>query len=155
MKLNPDCIRDILLLIGDIQEMETKSSSLFPTNSSDNETKYFIGSVNKIRSGCIVESERLENYSEQDIWYSIKQLRDAYLIDALAPTSLGGTSYIINDITPSGHEFLNNVRENKIWNKVKNTSKDIGIKSLGGMLKIASAVISEIIKSYINTNLQS
>lgn len=56
--------------------------------------------------------EYFSNYDSEVVLYHIKYLRNAKMIEPQ-------TGYEFIDLTPKGHEFLNNIRDNKIWEKVK------------------------------------
>ena len=49
------------------------------------------------------------------------------------------------DLTPSGHEFLNTIRDPKIWKETKNFAAKAGSFSL----KIVSAIAEGIARGYI------
>ena len=51
------------------------------------------------------------------------------------------------DLTPKGHDFLANIRENKIWSGVKTVAETVGSKSLDALIQISSNVITELIKA--------
>ena len=53
-----------------------------------------------------------KQYDEKVILYHILYLRKAMLIEPLE-----GFEFI--DITPKGHEFLNNIRNDDVWEKAK------------------------------------
>lgn len=61
----------------------------------------------------------------------------------------GSKSFWVADLSPSGHEFLANIQSDTLWNNVKNISSKVGSKSLNTMIQIASAVVTEIIKSQL------
>lgn len=56
--------------------------------------------------------EYFNNYDLDVILYHIKYIRDAELIEPASDT-------IILDLTPNGHEFLNNIRSASIWKATK------------------------------------
>lgn len=56
-----------------------------------------------------------------------------------------GVEVAIADLTPSGHEFLANIRADTNWNKVKQKSKAIGSESLSVLAQIAGQVISTML----------
>lgn len=56
--------------------------------------------------------EYFNNYDLDVILYHIKYIRDAELIEPASDT-------IILDLTPKGHEFLNNIRSASIWKATK------------------------------------
>ena len=53
----------------------------------------------------------------------------------------------MNDLSPIGHEFISDVRNDTNWNKVKNISKQIGSETLLSLKSIAEGIISSAIKS--------
>ena len=123
MKLNLDCIRDILLDIEDATTINTgwKYDSHSP-------------------------SPRLSHYDCFEIAYQTRYCMEANLISGF---SVGGNSESVfaTDLTPKGHEFIANIRENNIWNGVKSLSGKIGAASLDAITQIASNVITELIKA--------
>ena len=122
MKLNPDCIRDILL---EIESVSTISTAWVYDSDSP--------------------SRRLCKYSKYEIGYHARQCSKSNLVDGF---HLYGDcdSISISDLTPKGHEFLANIRENKIWNNVKSISAKVGSASLDAIVQISSNVITKLIK---------
>lgn len=123
MRLNPDCIRDILL------QVENGSFTL-PNRS-------------RIQDTFFEELEFLKNYSSIEIFYHINQCNMMDFI--LISENLKETT--IYDLTPAGHSFLADIRNNTIWNKTKSTAKELGISSLHGFKEISVNVIAAIISS--------
>lgn len=124
MKLNPDLIRDILLTVEE-------------TSSFDQITQYYKDEHNFLH---------LKNYSHDEIIYHIKQCDLANLIYGVHYYD-GGLDIIITDLTPTGHEFIANIRENTNWNKVKTYAKKIGSFSIPVLQDIAIKVISNAISN--------
>lgn len=124
MKLNPDCIRDILLQL----EQAPFGESVYPDQLYDN----------------------LPNYSHDDIDYSILKMEEAGFINATVEHFLSGNIGIeIHDISYNGHQFLDNVRSSKVWNATKKVATDIGSTSIQAIMQIATSVITEIIKQAV------
>lgn len=123
MKLNPDCVRDILLAVESLPDV--KHFFLFDSESI---------------------SELFPRYSHEEVMYHLRQCE---LNDFLLHPSHDSNyeTYTVYDLTPKGHQFLANIRENKIWNGVKSIAGKIGSTSLDSIVQIASNVISELIKS--------
>ena len=97
MKLNPDCIRDILL---ELEKLDLNESITIPELSN-----------------------KLTEYAKDEVIYNCLKLREANFI--IAPTKqyvTGSMIVSIMDITYEGHQFLSNIRSNNIWNKTKNVS---------------------------------
>lgn len=49
----------------------------------------------------------LNRYSETYVLYNISQLLNSGYISALSIETLASTAYIITDITPAGHAYIN------------------------------------------------
>ena len=126
MKLNVDCIRDILLTV------EASPFNAFFT--------------------CKILEKELPSYTEYEIWYNVLKLHEAKFITAKTKESKFShlpEVELITDITYKGHEFLNTVREVSIWNHVKNICHTIGSSSVHTMFEIGKTIISECIKKHI------
>ncbi len=124
MKLNPDCVRDILLEIEDC----TDFFQSFLYNVADPKPKH------------------LSKYDHSEIIYHIQQCEFSGLITGVRIYENG--DYIeIDDLAPAGHEFLANVRQDTIWNNTKTIAGKIGAKSLDALIQISSNVITELIKA--------
>lgn len=125
MRLNPDCIRDILLTVEDV----TDSTQMFNYYKDSNIPK------------------RLNKYSHNEILYHFQQCNMAELIVGYRPFD-GGDSVIISDLSPYGHQFLANVRQDNIWDSTKEIAGKIGSKSLDALIQISSSVITELIRAH-------
>ena len=124
MRLNPDCVRDILIAIE--------------------ETANFQEAINNKQ---LEKSAILQPYSSSEILYHLRQLSWAELIQEF--DFYGDTGYSILDLSPKGHEFLNNIRSNDNWDKVKELSKKVGSHSLSALQQIATGVITASINHYL------
>ena len=89
----------------------------------------------------------LGNYTKDEIVYHARQCDMADMFYKFKQNSDG--EWEVVDLTPKGHEFLANIREDTIWNNVKTVSSKVGSKSLNAISQIASAVVTEIIKSQL------
>lgn len=126
MKLNPDCIRDILLSIEETTDYYTRFEYVPGTSIHG----------------------RIQKYSHDEIIYHIHQCRLSGLVFRCEINGNGG--YItIEDLSPSGHEFLEKIRADTIWNKTKEIAGAIGTKSLDATIQIASVVLTEIVKAHL------
>ena len=99
-------------------------------------------------------TEALPKFSQDDVGYSICKLYEAKFIDAQLGKTYSvepNTIYVkidkVNDITYAGHQFLANIRDDKIWKGVKGIARKIGSTSLEAFTQIASNVITELIKA--------
>ncbi len=123
MKLDIDCVRDILLTVEE--------------NTGYNEYMTV--------SEMSINYDLLKKYDSNKVMYHIIQSAKANLIDA-EQVDLAG-NIMIKDLTPYGHKFIANIRENSNWNKVKKIANEVGTTSLEAIMQIAINVIGGIITS--------
>lgn len=123
MKLDPDCIRNILFAV----EENTGFSSLMGVDES-NFNRY----------------EQLKNYEFEKVAYHIMQCGHCGYFTDMKQTLDG--SFMIVDLSPKGHEFLANIRNDNNWKKIKDTAQKIGSFSLG--------ILADIAKDYISSKLR-
>ena len=126
MKLNPDCIRDILLTIEEVTDYL-------------NEWTFDSKSMN---------APLLSKYSYDEIVYHISQCDKAGLIDG-SKIYFGACAGVVSDLSPYGHQFLADIRSDNVWHNVKEVSKKVGSNSLQAIMQIATGVITEIIKNQL------
>jgi len=133
MRLNLDCIREVLIWLQDNQQMQT--CAIFG--------KGLTGRVETITSTSI--PHRIEGYSAEDILYSIHQMIHGGLLMA---RDLGdGGTYMIEDISPHGHEFLENIRNTDNWETTKKQATQVGSFSLSVLANIAANLITKAIQA--------
>lgn len=72
------------------------------------------------------------NYSKEDIWYTVYNLRQIHFIDGKFSDSGNYKMIVCNieNITWNGHQFIETIRPNTIWETTKNKAKQIGGMSL-------------------------
>ena len=125
MKLNPDCVRDVLLTTEDL----TGYNQCFTYPSQD----------------C----PRLEQYTYEEVMYHIHQCGKADFIEINATID---NSFEVHDLTPAGHEFIANIRNDSFFSKVKDICKELGLSSLKDIAHISTNASALIIKSYFGIN---
>lgn len=122
MKLNPDCIRDILLTLE--EECGPNKYFSFPGNHP-----------------------KLEKYSNDEVLYHINQCVESGLVT-------GFKRYIrdslqIKDLSPAGHKFLADTRDQGNWALIKEKLNKTGSFSLKVMISVASGVITGILNQQL------
>ena len=130
MKLNPDCIRDILLFV------ESESS--------------FLGVI-RLDTKNIPDDSPISKYDRGVLLYHIRQCASSNLITKVTYADLGDYVYV-SDLTPSGHEFLAATRAEKNWAKTKTIAGKVGDFSFKALSAIAEGVTGAAIKSYFEKN---
>lgn len=123
MKLNPDCIRSILLSVED-------------TTTFTYSFEYEIGKTYPL----------LSTYSHEEILYHIKQASLNGMFTNVSYYDNGDYVYI-NDLSPKAHEFLANIRSNDIWYKTKSIASKVGSISLDALCQISAQVVTNLISA--------
>lgn len=122
MKLNYDCVRSVLLTV---EKSKTIDEEL---------------NINPVTVETIFE--QLPKYEDNEILYTIEKLKEAGYINATIQFAAG--HYIdgfISSITYSGHEYLDNIRDPKVWRKVKSVLAKAGATTLPLISQAAQMLI--------------
>ena len=123
MKLNPDCVRDILLLVEETTTIR-KPLSISPENLPTS----------------------FSAYTADQIMYHIKQCELSGLFGEKVHWYMDG-GCMIRYLSPDGHKFLSDIRENTPWKKTKKIIGNVGANSIDTMRQIAGAVIAALIQN--------
>lgn len=123
MRLNPDCLRSIILLI----ESKSKLGKYYESS------KLFV--------------DLYSEYGSEVVDYHANYLDEANLIKIEARLISG--NYIVDDLTPKGHEFANNVRDDGVWKETKSNAEKIGSFAINILSQVASNIIQAKLKEYL------
>ena len=123
MKLNPDCVRDILFVV---EEYSTYSNDV-------SEDKLY--------------KKLIPKYSQEEILYHVRQCEHSGLF-LKVQHYFGGFS--IQDLSPYGHQFINDIRQDNNWNRTKDIAKNVGSFSLDVLKDISSQVITNLISNQLD-----
>lgn len=129
MILDSDCVRDVLLAVESCDFGE--------------------------RITLDVIGKKLPDYSNEQLWYTCLKLGEGGYLDLVTFSMLRMTMpgiKQINRLTYQGHEFLNSVRENKNWAKVKDIAGKAGVFSLKMLAEVAQNVASAAIASALQSH---
>lgn len=143
MRLNIDCVRDILLCIE--RNTDYRKSVAFVDEIS----------LKKLSPTSAIHQPDynlvlLQKYDLDNILYHLKYCIKADILELNEQLSNCSVT-VISDLTPKGHEFLANIRHKTIFEKTKIIANKIGIESLPAFVKISESTALEIIKSVILT----
>ena len=120
LKLNEDCVRAVLL---------------------DVENEYQFGSFLHLKD---FEESQSSKFSKEEIEYTIIRLEEAGFIIATIDWVNARPFYVsVGSLTWKGHEFLDNVRDSKVWSETKVVASKVGSVSLSMLATIASSVITK------------
>ncbi|MBC6130527.1 DUF2513 domain-containing protein [Listeria seeligeri] len=128
MKLNHECVRKVLL------EIEDKQDFLFQ-NFNYEELKQF---------DCVTE------FGHDVVFYTLYRLKEADFIDFNHKIINGKIHFFsLSKITWKGHEFLDNIRDDKVWKNTKEIASTFTSASISFLSKIAFNVLSESVKNHL------
>lgn len=127
MRLDPNCVRDILLEIEKLDFNETTN----PDKLHD----------------------ILPDYSVEQLTYTCLKLHEGEFIalETFGP-GYGNFQLGINRViglTYKGHEFLEKVRPKSAWDKILSASKGVGSFSLEVFSKVAVGVLTDMFKEHL------
>ncbi|MDK7927103.1 MAG: DUF2513 domain-containing protein [Staphylococcus simulans] len=122
MKLDHDCIRDILLTI---EEMD-----------------YTITGLTK---NVFEEQNRIQKYESIQVLYTLKRLNDAGFINVMfAKGEAFYHFYNVHSMTYSGHQLLDDIRDDKVWKETKDKASKLSSVSIPVLQQIASSVVKQM-----------
>ena len=131
MKLNPDCIRAVLFYL---EENLSISSDL---------------EINEI---SIFDLDRNLEYSINELANTLLVLDDAgFIVTARDDGSNCMNELDVYRITYDGYQFIETIRPESAWKKVKSVCGKIGSFSTNVIVQVASNVLSELIKEQIGS----
>jgi len=149
MRLDPDCVRDILLCV----EENAGLNRMCCFRAHDDKTQEMLEFLGDSRPKILPYQVELEKtYSNEQVMYHLLYCYRANLILCADPFTQH--EIVVHDLSPAGHNFLADIRENRNWAKVKHIAGKVGSTSISSLVSIASAVISELVKLQFGTSSQ-
>ena len=119
MKINNDCIRDLLLYLEENLDYNKEIN------------------LNNINLG---------NYSQNDLLYTAEKLSEANFLNTVIKWNTTSTHIIVvKSITYNGHEFLDTIRDETVWKETKSILSKVSSSSISFISNIAIQVLSNII----------
>lgn len=136
MKLNPDCIRAVMIEIEKMWELDIDYHGNIRMGNLDINTLY----------------QALPEFDKKDVFYSLYNLDQAGYIDISIMWADGGVAYYctVNHMTFSGHEFLNKIRDTKNWNKVQKGLNAVRNYSLDAITALSEGFTNAAISTVLN-----
>lgn len=115
MKLNNECIRDLLLYLESNLEYHKQ---------------------------LYVSDIKLKNYSSDEISYTVERLREANFLNCFDGLySKYNLPLSIDSITFQGHQFLDSIRDDKVWANAKTKLKSVASVTLPILQELCSYII--------------
>lgn len=144
MRLNYDCVRDIMLWAETITTPNRFAVYVDLDSLKRNESIFLKESDKPVPNKP--QKDLLEKYSNEVIVYHLNYCLKAKFLEGAVPDLV---TYKIDDLTPEGHQFMANIRSDTFFNKTKAVGKKLGIESLYGIARIAEGIVAETIKAYL------
>lgn len=128
MKLNPDCIRDVMLVLEDITGVSRKNNGSY--------------SFLDVEISDLVKDERIAGtYFPEEVVYSVLQLVESGYIKANVHHDMQVVRFDIGPVfylTPKGHDFVSSIYSEKEWkDKLKPVFEALGNVSLSVIEAVA------------------
>lgn len=137
LKLNHNCVRDVLLYL--------ESERNVITNVDGNVE--FIGTW----LGDICEG--ISKYPQEDVFYTLSKLDEGGYINMSVQWAGGGVNECcVNYITFAGHEFIEKIRQDTVWKKTLKIAGEVGIFSLKMLAKISESVAGTIVAQILSND---
>lgn len=139
MRLNHDCIRSVLLYVEESVSYELISSG---------KTKIVSVILNDLY-------DSLPEYHQEDIWYTVLKLFEGKYVEGWKIPKENNNKMSmcrIEGLTLKGHELIDNIRSESIWNEAKKRTSKMASVSIDILSKVAGTVIAEFAKGAIITH---
>lgn len=122
MKLDQDCVRDLLLAVEELSQVnKTASLEHYVENSNLKE----------------------KSYSEEELMYTASRLKEAGFIHSQPNGDF--SYYFVSTLTYDGHVFLDTIRDPKVWAKTKEVTSRLASVSLPIVAEIGSKYLKNLL----------
>lgn len=142
MKINEDCIRDILIYLTDNLKVEVEVL--------ENHAHF-----EKIYANTVIRALDAE-YDKENVWYSLYNLAELGYIEGMDVNEIrknnghNFSSMHIFNVSFRGHQFLETIRPETVWEQTKNIVSRVGVHTLGFIEDTAQKVAVESAKHLID-----
>lgn len=143
MKLNLDCMRDILKYCIEKQDFYEGMDDTW--------------GIKYVDLPMLYNSDLKDEYPKKDIMYSIVKLEECHFIkiDDKYPQN---APYIercsISDVTLSGHQFYESIKESSAWEKTKSIANKVGNHTIKFIEGVAHDIAVESAKQFVIISMQ-
>lgn len=141
MKLNKECIRDILLYVEE--------------NCQYYEHPQFGRRMRAVTYHLLCESEEFSKYNKDDIYYTISKLFEGHYVQGYVIPKNSYSHFemaTIEGLSLVGHDLLDNIRPESVWKETKGVMQKVGDFSLGVMSQVAGETMAAYTKSMMKLN---
>lgn len=144
LKLNMDCVRDVLLCV---EENTGLRKACYFVDLGLSEATKFLGTSSELQK---YQEELNKKYSNDELLYHVQYCVKTGLIKA--DNTGFGERIEVRDLTPYGHEFLSNIRDQGNWAKTKEIGGKVGAFGLNMVAKIAEGVATAYLNKQLGMN---
>lgn len=138
MKLNIDCVRNIMLWAESITT-PTKLAIYVDTDTVDKVKDNLYISDDEIPVPDSQQKELLAKYTNETLVYHLRYCIEAKLLTECDAIS-DGTITAILDLTPLGHDFIGNIRKEENFSPVKSIAEKAGVETVNSIIDIGKEV---------------
>ena len=131
MKLEPNCVRDLLLTLEEVESIDDE------------------GFLKGFSINQFIKAKRMSKYSRGQILYTFRMIKDGGLVSYHGHYQGGmfihqfGTE---DGITYAGHQFLASIRDNTVWRKALDKLANIsGTASLAIIKTLCDGIIQTML----------
>ena len=142
MRINMDCVRDVLLCIEENTGLQQRC---FFVSYAYSEVQEMIGE--ELIDPRPYQLDLEKSYDNDELIYHLKYCAEAGLI-VLGENNLTYQNWI-SDLTPKGHEFLAEIRDEGNWKKIKQACSKIGAVSMDIILEVSKSVLLAGFNSFL------
>lgn len=136
MKLDFDCVRDILLYV--------EENSGYQDSNSDMPSKH-----KEIPHARIISDSFFSKYNKEDAVHTLELMIKEGLFDFASKPIYDSNNNLVYariiGLTWYGHELLTNIRNDTVWNAVKEKSKKVGKVSIKAMASAAATLATAML----------
>lgn len=142
MRLDADCVRDVLLCVE--ENTGLRKAAVFTDTGLADQTAAFLGNEVSVKD---YQLELEKSYPCDKLIYHLNYCAEAGLVK-LGDFTAGDTIWV-EDLTPAGHEFLSNIRESSNWEKTMDIAGKAGTTAISMLTKIAEGVALALAKQHL------
>lgn len=134
MKLNLNCIRDTLITLENWLVL-------------NDDLEFVLIDLDEI---C--KSSDMLKYSKPEIAYTLVLLNEAGFIKAIVSSTFEGIDELnVVRLTYKGHQFLDTIRPQSMWDKIYSISEKTGLKSISSIMEISDILLPDAVKSILHS----
>lgn len=99
-------------------------------------------------TSSMVHAGEVAPFDFEIVGYHMQIMQEAGLIEARVSEALGGATHVFaSRLTWEGHEFLDRIRDQTLWNRVKASAREKGLApSFDVITAIATTLVGAIVK---------